>query len=51
MSVVVVGGITGTRCGALDRLRRVVVLVVSVRATADGGAELAGDPKFDIFTE
>ena len=22
-----------------------------VRATADGGAELAGDPKLDIFTE
>ena len=24
---------------------------VDVRATADGGAELAGDPKLDIFTE
>ena len=23
----------------------------TVRATADGGAELAGDPKLDIFTE
>ena len=23
----------------------------SVRATADGGAELAGDPKLNIFTE
>ena len=23
----------------------------SVRATADGGAELAGDPKINIFTE
>ena len=23
----------------------------AVRATADGGAELAGDPKLDIFTE
>ena len=25
--------------------------VNSVRATAGGGAELAGDPKLDIFTE
>ena len=25
--------------------------IVLVRATADGGAELAGDPKLDIFTE
>ena len=24
---------------------------VFVRATADGGAELAGDPKLNIFTE
>ena len=24
---------------------------VSVRATADGGAKLAGDPKLNIFTE
>ena len=23
----------------------------AVRATADGGAELAGDPKINIFTE
>ena len=24
---------------------------LAVRATADGGAELAGDPKVNIFTE
>ena len=26
-------------------------VVPAVRATADGGAELAGDPKLNIFTE
>ena len=35
------------------RLRVSLLLLdtLIVRATADGGAELAGDPKIDIFTE
>ena len=29
----------------------IIIKVGPVRATADGGAELAGDPKLNIFTE
>ena len=39
-------------CGTvLDSAGKRDIDTVGVRATADGGAELAGDPKLDIFTE
>ena len=28
-----------------------ILIETAVRATADGGAKLAGDPKLNIFTE
>ena len=41
------GGCSCCGCSVLDTVGG----LGDVRATVDGGAELAGDPKLDIFTE